>query len=163
MHLETLQLINFKNYSEVLLQFPGRINVLVGKNGSGKTNLLDAIFYLGFTKSAFSADQQCISGGQNYFFIKGKFKMESKSLEVDTSLQIGAKKIFREDSIEYQKLSDHIGKYPIILIAPDDVDLIRGGSEDRRKFFDGIISQLDRVYLENLMHYNHTLRQRNRL
>jgi DNA replication and repair protein RecF len=163
MHLETLQLINFKNYSEVLLQFPGRINVLVGKNGSGKTNLLDAIFYLGFTKSAFSADQQCISGGQNYFFIKGKFKMESKSLEVDTSLQIGAKKIFREDSIEYQKLSDHIGKYPIILIAPDDVDLIRGGSEDRRKFFDGIISQLDRVYLENLMHYNHTLRQRNSL
>jgi DNA replication and repair protein RecF len=163
MHLETLQLINFKNYSDALLQFPGRINVLVGKNGSGKTNLLDAIFYLGFTKSAFSVDQQCVSNGQNYFFIKGKFKMGSKSLDVDSSLQIGTKKIFREESIEYQKLSDHIGRYPIILIAPDDVDLIRGGSEDRRKFFDGIISQLDRIYLENLIQYNHTLRQRNSL
>lgn len=163
MHLETLHLISFKNYDEVMLRFSPRINVLVGRNGSGKTNLLDAIFYLAFTKSAFSGDQQCIEMGKNYFFVKGKFAMDTRTMEVDSSVQLGTKKTFREESIEYQKLSEHIGKYPIILIAPDDVDLIREGSEGRRKFFDGIIAQLDRAYLDNLIQYNHALKQRNSL
>jgi DNA replication and repair protein RecF len=164
MHLETLHLLNFKNYLEANLHFSPRINVLVGKNGSGKTSLLDAIFYLGFTKSAFSSsDQQCITQGQPFFFIKGEFKTGSGFREIATSVQLGTKKIFKEDSIEYSKLSEHIGKYPIVLIAPDDVDLIKEGSEGRRKFFDGLISQLDKLYLDSLIQYNQALKLRNSL
>jgi DNA replication and repair protein RecF len=163
MRLEKLQLLNFKNYREVDLNFSTRINVLVGKNGSGKTNLLDAIFYLAFTKSAFSMDPHCILQGENYFMIKGAFRIGSDSNEITSSVQSGAKKVFREGLHDYQKLSEHIGKYPVILVAPDDVDLVRDGSEPRRKFFDGIISQLDHRYLENLIQYNHALKQRNSL
>ncbi len=164
MHLETLHLLSFKNYLDANLRFSPRINVLVGKNGSGKTNLLDAIYYLGFTKSAFSSsDQQCITQGNSYFFIKGVFKNDSTTKEVTSTVQLGAKKIFREDSLDYQKLSEHIGKYPIVLIAPDDVYLVNEGSEGRRRFFDGIISQLDKLYLENLIQYNQALKLRNGL
>jgi DNA replication and repair protein RecF len=162
MRLEKLQLLNFKNYEEVNLNFPYRINVLVGKNGSGKTNLLDAIFYLSFTKSAFSTlDQQCILTGTNFFVVKGEFSQGDQKTEISSSVQIGSKKVFREGLYDYQKLAEHIGKYPVILIAPDDVDLIKEGGESRRKFFDSIISQLDGKYLENLLAYNHILKQRN--
>jgi DNA replication and repair protein RecF len=164
MYLETLHLINFKNYSEANLNFSPRINVFVGKNGSGKTNLLDAIFYLGFTKSAFSSsDQQCISLGQSSFFLRGVFRTNSNVNQVATSIQLGVKKIFKENSDEYQKLSEHIGKYPIVIIAPDDVDLVREGSDGRRKFFDGIISQIDKIYLDSLIQYHHALKLRNGL
>jgi DNA replication and repair protein RecF len=164
MHLETLYLLSFKNYSEANLRFSPKINVFVGKNGSGKTNLLDAIFYLAFTKSAFSSsDQQCITQGQHFFLIKGEMWKGEASNEITSSVQIGSKKIFKEDATEYQKLSEHIGKYPIVLIAPDDVNLVNEGSEDRRKFFDGIISQLDRVYLDNLIQYSQALKLRNAL
>ncbi|HKZ38290.1 MAG TPA: AAA family ATPase, partial [Chryseolinea sp.] len=104
MYLETLQLISFKNYKEANLSFSNRINVLVGKNGSGKTNLLDAIFYLGFTKSAFSSsDQQCIRQGHNYFLVKGEFRVGAFLNEIASSVQVGSKKIFREGLTEYQK------------------------------------------------------------
>lgn len=162
MRLEKLILLNFKNYEEVNLNFPYRINVLVGKNGSGKTNLLDSIFYLSFTRSAFSTlDQHCILTGKNFFVLKGEFSHDETRTEISSSVQIGSKKVFREGLYEYQKLSEHIGKYPVILIAPDDVDLIKEGGEGRRKFFDSIISQLDGKYLENLLAYNHILKQRN--
>lgn len=162
MHLEKLHLLNFKNYAEANLTFSPRINVLVGKNGSGKTNLLDAIFYLAFTKSAFSTtDQHCIQHEQPYFMVKGGFRTGNSSNEIVSSVQQGAKKVFRDGVNEYEKLSDHIGKYPVILVAPDDVDLVKEGSEARRKFFDGIISQLDKHYLEDLIQYNHALKQRN--
>jgi DNA replication and repair protein RecF len=164
MHLETLYLLSFKNYLDENVRFSPRINVLVGRNGSGKTNLLDAIFYLGLTKSAFSpSDQQCITQGQNFFLLRGSFKKEAATHDISTMVQLGTKKIFKEDSLEYQKLSDHIGKYPMVLLEPDDVDLIKEGSEIRRKFFDGIISQLDKIYLENLIQYNQALRLRNGL
>lgn len=164
MRLETLQLLNFKNYEEVNLNFSPRINVLVGKNGSGKTNLLDAIFYLSFTKSAFSSsDLHCILHDQSYFMVKGGFRIGPDVNEISSSVQLGIKKIFREGLYEYQRLSEHIGKYPVILIAPDDVDLVKEGSDARRKFFDSIISQLDSKYLEDLMQYHHALKQRNSL
>lgn len=164
MHLESLDLLSFKNYLEAKLHFSPRINVLIGKNGSGKTNLLDAIYYLGFTKSAFSSsDQQCITQGLPYFLIKGVFTTGSQSHEVVASVQLGMKKIVKEDTVEYQKLSEHIGKYPIVLIAPDDIYLVNEGSEERRKFFDGIISQLEKPYLENLIQYNQALKLRNAL
>ena len=164
MYLESLHLINFKNYLEAILRFSPRINVFVGKNGSGKTNLLDAIYYLGFTKSAFSSsDQQCITLGQNSLFVRGTFQNGRHESSVATNIQLGAKKIFKENTEEYQKLSEHIGKYPIVIIAPDDVDLVKEGSEGRRKFFDGIISQLDKIYLDNLIRYQQALKLRNGL
>ncbi|HEY9006613.1 MAG TPA: DNA replication/repair protein RecF [Ohtaekwangia sp.] len=164
MYLDELHLLNFKNYQEANVRFSPSVNVLVGKNGSGKTNLLDAIYSLSFTKSAFaSSDAQCIMIGQPFFMIKGKFNKAGKFYELMSSVQTGTKKTFREEGADYQKLSDHIGKYPVVLIAPDDVELVRESSEARRKFFDSIISQLDKTYLEALMQYNQALKQRNSL
>jgi DNA replication and repair protein RecF len=164
MQLKTLQLINFKNYAEARVNFSSKINVLVGKNGSGKTNLLDAIHYLALTKSAVSgSDNYCIRQGEQQFFIKGIFRLPDGDQEITSAFQTGSKKIFKEGVNEYQKLSDHIGRYPVVLVAPDDTDLVKEGGEARRKFFDSIISQLDRRYLEALIQYNQVLRQRNGL
>ncbi len=164
MQLKTLQLVNFKNYTETRVDFTSNINVLVGKNGSGKTNLLDAIYYLALTKSAFSGpDNYCLRHGAGHFFLKAVFQHENGQTEITSAYQPGTRKIFREGVNEYQKLSDHIGKYPVVLIAPDDTSLVKEGSEGRRKFFDGIIAQLDRGYLESLIHYHQTLKQRNGL
>lgn len=170
MHLEKLQLLNYKSHAEVNLSFPARINVIIGRNGSGKTNLLDSIYYLAFTKSAFSSsDLHIIRQQEPYFMAKGFFRQGERVHELMSSVQSSAsgrgagKKTFREDQQDYGKLSEHIGKYPVVLIAPDDVDLVKESSEARRKFFDGIISQLDRGYLDSLLRYNHTLKQRNSL
>jgi DNA replication and repair protein RecF len=164
MHLQKLSLLNFKNYEELNLSFNSRINVFVGKNGSGKTNVLDSIYYLSMTKSAFSTTEaHCIRNGESFFMIKGFFEKAERVNEVVASVQTASKKVIRENSIDYQKISDHIGKYPIVLIAPDDSDLIKEGSETRRKFFDSILSQIDKKYLEDLIQYNHALKQRNSL
>jgi DNA replication and repair protein RecF len=164
MQLQTLQLVNFKNYADVKVNFSSKINVLVGKNGSGKTNVLDAIYYLALTKSAVSnADNFCIRHGEQHFFLRGVFRISNDVKEITSAFQAGSKKILKEGVNEYQKLSDHIGKYPVVLIAPDDTDLVKEGSESRRKFFDGIVSQLDRSYLETLIQYNHAVKQRNSL
>lgn len=165
MHLQRLHLVNFKNYEGVETDFSARVNVLVGKNGSGKTNLLDAIYYLSLTRSAFSAsDSHCIKMGESYFLVKGAFRDQSSVVtEVFGSIQTGSKKTFSEGRVEYQKLGDHIGKYPVVLISPDDTDLVRESGDSRRKFFDAIISQIDRRYLESLMLYNNALKQRNSL
>jgi DNA replication and repair protein RecF len=164
MLLHRLNLTNYRNYEAVNLEFTSKINVLVGINGSGKTNLLDAIYYLSFTRSSLqNADALNIRHGQDYFAIQGTFILGDDSNSIAARFQHGARKSFLENGAEYKKLSDHIGKYPVVLIAPDDVDLIRDGSESRRKFFDSLISQIDRVYLENLIAYNQVLKQRNGL
>jgi len=164
MYIEKLQLLNFKNYEEANVDFSSRINVFVGKNGSGKTNFLDAIYYLSLTKSAFSSsDSQCIRQGQNAFMVKGIFKNENRRSELVCSFQVGQRKVFRADQQDYAKITDHIGQYPLVLIAPDDTDLVKEGGEARRKFFDGILSQLDKKYLEDLLSYNQALKQRNGL
>lgn len=164
MRIEKLRLANFKNYEEVDLNMASKINVLVGRNGSGKTNFLDAIHYLSFTKSAFnSSDHQNIRHGTDHFYINASFSIESKQHAISCGVQIGLKKNFREENVEYDKLSEHIGKYPVVFLAPDDVDLVKEGSESRRKFFDSIISQIDKLYLENLIRYTHCLKQRNSL
>ena len=162
MHLRSLQLINFKNYEQSKVEFSPKINVLVGTNGSGKTNLLDSIYYLSLTKSAFSSsDAFLIRQGEKFFSIKAVFEKGSRELEVLCSSQQGSKKVVREEGQEYTKISDHIGKYPVVLIAPDDTELVKEGSEERRRFFDTIISQLDKQYLEALIRYNYALKQRN--
>jgi DNA replication and repair protein RecF len=164
MQLRRLGLINYRNYESVNLEFTSKINVLVGVNGSGKTNLLDAIYYLSYTKSSLQpVDPLNIRHGQDHFLIQGAFEMAEGAAILTAAFQPGARKSIKENGAEYRKLSDHIGSYPVVLMAPDDVDIIREGSETRRKFFDGLISQIDRDYLENLMGYNQLLKQRNGL
>ncbi|HRJ29558.1 MAG TPA: DNA replication/repair protein RecF [Cyclobacteriaceae bacterium] len=164
MHLEKLQLMNFKNYEELALEFPSRINFLLGLNGSGKTNLLEAIYYLSTTKSfSNSSDTQNIRYGADYFFIRGFFTNTNKRSEVFCQIQSGRKKVFQENSRDYEKISDHIGKYPVVLISPLDVDLVKESSEARRKFFDQMIAQIDHSYLNALLEYHHALKQRNAL
>lgn len=162
MFLQELKLFNFKNYAEANLRFENPVNCFLGKNGSGKTNLLDAMYYLSFTKSAVNpSDSQNVKLGESQFIIKGEFKILGKQKEVVCSYQQGQKKIVREDGQDYLKFSDHVGKYPIVLIAPQDIELIWDGSEVRRKFFDSLLSQIDHGYLEDLIVYTTNLKQRN--
>jgi DNA replication and repair protein RecF len=161
--LQKLQLFNFKNYTEAELTFSDKIQCFLGNNGSGKTNLLDAIHYLAFTKSAVNpSDSYNIRQGQSQFAIKGDFLFEDgKKKEVICSFEQGQKKIIREDGTDYLKFSEHVGKYPAVLIAPQDIELIWDGSGLRRKFYDSLISQLDKEYLSNLIIYSNQLKQRN--
>ncbi|MEQ9440454.1 MAG: DNA replication/repair protein RecF [Cyclobacteriaceae bacterium] len=164
MWLEKISLLNFKNYEELNLTFSPQINCILGENGSGKTNLLDAIYYLSFTKSAFSSvEQQNIRHGEPFFMVKGIFEKEEQSHTVQCSLQPGQRKQVQNSKRVYEKMSEHIGRFPVVLISPDDTDLIRGASELRRRFFDSLMSQMDAKYLEDLMRYNYVLRQRNAL
>lgn len=164
MHLDSIRLVQYKNYKKAQVSFSPQVNCFLGDNGSGKTNLLDAIFYLAFTKSADQAqDLQCILHEEDFFSIKGDFQVDSKKRVVLCAYQAGKKKQIKLDDKPYRKASEHIGKLPTVLIAPNDTDVIRGTSEDRRKFFDAIISQVDQGYLNNLIAYNHVLKQRNSL
>jgi DNA replication and repair protein RecF len=164
MTIDHLHLFNFKNYAEADITFSKHLNILVGNNGSGKTNLLDAIYSLAFTKGSISsADQHYIKEGENQMVVRGTFTKEGKKHDLTLGLQVGQKKVFREDGQDYGKLSEHIGKYPAVLVLPDDVDLVKDGSESRRRFFDTLISQFDKAYLDSLMRYNHCLKQRNGL
>ncbi|KUG07044.1 DNA replication/repair protein RecF [Solirubrum puertoriconensis] len=166
MTLDSLQLLFFKNYDEASLTLSPHINCFIGENGSGKTNLLDAIHYLSMTKSAFAAsDAQCMKQGADFFLVKGSFLLPSSSAPdiIQCSLRTNQKKLVTHNKQPYDRISDHIGQYPVVLISPYDTDLIRQGSEDRRKYFDSIISQLDYAYLELLIQYSFLLKQRNAL
>lgn len=160
LELKKLNLFNFRNYEQASVAFEGQVHCLLGKNGSGKTNLLDAIYYLSFTKSSLLAtDTQNIRTGQGAFSIKGTFD----KCEVLCSYQVGQKKIMREDGNDYARLSEHIGKYPAVMIAPNDIELIWDGGEVRRRFIDSMISQVNREYLEKLISYTAHLKMRNSL
>ncbi|PJJ48355.1 DNA replication/repair protein RecF [Hymenobacter chitinivorans] len=166
MILETLHLLFFKNYDEATLQLSPHINCFIGDNGSGKTNLLDAIHYLALTKSAFtSLDAQSIKQGEEFFVVKGRFCTPPDDVRetIQCSLRAGQKKAVTHNKQAYERISDHIGRFPVVLISPYDTDLIRQGSEERRRYFDSLISQLNHEYLELLIQYNHLLRQRNAL
>ena len=164
MHLQNLQLIQFKNYDKAKFDFIDGINCLLGKNGIGKTNLLDAIYYLAFTKSAFNAvDKENIQHDSQFFSIKASLEDKGQDIKILCAVQQGEKKQLKWGGKLYEKLSEHIGKIPLVMIAPQDTDLIRDPSETRRKFFDSLLSQLDPNYLHNLMKYNHLLKQRNSL
>jgi len=163
-HLNHLSLLNFKNYEEASLEFCPKINCLVGNNGIGKTNVLDAIYYLSLCKSAFNAtDIQNIRHGQEFFVIQGEYLRDEKTEQINCGVKAGYKKIFRRNSKEYEKISDHIGLLPLVIISPFDSNLILEGSDERRKFMDGVLSQFDHQYLDDLMRYNRALAQRNLL
>jgi DNA replication and repair protein RecF len=164
MHLDRLSLINFKSYTEAKLSFHSKINCFVGNNGMGKTNLLDAIHYLSFCKSYFNPiDSQNIRHDQGFFMLQGNYSLRGESEEIYCGIKRSQKKQFKRNQKEYERLSEHIGLFPLVMISPSDSELITGGSEIRRKFIDSIISQYDKVYLEKLIAYNHVLSQRNAL
>ena len=145
-----------------MLSFADQLNVIVGPNGAGKTSLLDGIHYLSLTKSAFNAiDTQNIQHGQGAFAIEGNFMKQENSYLVQCIFQKHSGKRFQSNDKPYEKLRDHIGLFPIVLTTPYDMDLIRGGSEGRRKFFDTLLCQVDRTYLNTLLQYQHVLKQRN--
>lgn len=165
MYLEKLSLVNFKNMASELFEFDAKINCFVGNNGVGKTNVLDAIYYLSYTKSYFNAvATQNIKHGEEFFMIEGDYLVADVRLEkILCSLKKGTKKVVKRNGKAYDKFSDHIGNFPLVMISPSDRDLILEGSETRRKFMDGVISQQDRSYLQNLVNYNKVLAQRNAL
>ena len=162
MLLRKLRCVHFKNHSTVELDFADQLNFIVGPNGAGKTTILDAIYYLSLTKSAFnSIDSQNIKHGETAFAVEGRFVRQEKSYALKCILKQPGGKVLTSNGKPYERLSDHIGLFPVVLTTPYDMDLIRGGSEVRRKFFDGILCQLDRAYMGSLLQYQHLLKQRN--
>ncbi|MDX5325883.1 MAG: DNA replication/repair protein RecF [Bacteroidota bacterium] len=162
--LRSLHLVNFKNYPEASLDLSDKINVFVGPNGAGKTNLLDAVYYLSMTKSYFnSIDVQNIRYDEGFYLIEGEYQRGEEKERIHLGLKKGHKKVLKRNKKEYERLSEHIGRYPLVMISPYDRDLIMEGSEIRRRFMDGVISQSDRLYLDDLLQYNKALAQRNAL
>lgn len=164
MHLKKISLFNYKNFSEASFEFDSKVNCFVGKNGIGKTNVLDAIYHLSYGKSYFNPlAVQNIKHGEDFFVIDGEFEKDARSEQVLYSLKKGQKKILKRNGKLYEKFSDHIGFIPLVIISPSDRDLITEGSETRRKFIDTVISQLDPHYLQQLIQYQKVILQRNAL
>lgn len=164
MILNTLSILNYKNITESELFFSPKINCFVGKNGMGKTNYLDAIYYLSFCKShSNSIDSQNIKHDEDFFLLQGHYTRLNEAEYIYSAMKRKQKKQFKRNKKEYDKLSDHIGLLPLVLVSPDDISLIYEGSEERRKFVDGVISQYNKEYLVHLIHYNNALKQRNAL
>ena len=164
MRLESLSILNYKNITEANLLFSPKINCFIGDNGMGKTNVLDAIYYLSFCKSHSNPiDSQNIMHETDFFMLQGKYSIHNSDEEIYCGMKRKQKKQFKRNKKEYERLSDHIGLLPLVLVSPDDAVLISEGSDERRKFIDGVISQYDHIYLENLLNYNNALQQRNAL
>ena len=159
MILEKLSIINYKNITEATLELSPKINCFIGKNGVGKTNVLDAIYYLSFCRSANNPiDSQVIRHGEEFFVLEGSY---SDDLKIYCGMKRGTKKHFKRNKKEYKRLSEHIGLIPIVVVSPSDTLLIEGGSEERRRLMDMVISQYDPQYIEALNRYNKALQQRN--
>lgn len=164
MHLKKLSLLNFKNFESQTFEFQEKVNCFVGNNGVGKTNVLDAIYYLSFGKSYFNPiASQNIKHDQDFFMIEGEYDLNDRNEAIVCSLKRGAKKVIKRNGKDYEKFSDHIGHLPLVIISPADRDLIVEGSDIRRKFMDSVISQSDSLYLKSLINYNKVLQQRNSL
>ena len=160
MTLNALSILNYRNIREASLTFSDKLNCFIGLNGQGKTNLLDAIYLLSFTKSAFtSSDSQNITHGEEMAMVQGTYGEETFTC----GIKRGVKKSFRRGKKDYKRLIDHIGLIPLVMVCPQDNQLIEEGSDERRRFLDAVISQQDKRYLEHLTQYNAILKQRNAL
>ncbi len=166
MFLRKLTILNYRNITNAELTFSDKINCFVGNNGEGKTNLLDAIYFLSFTHSMFgNIDSQMVQHSKECFMLQGEYVQDDGETieEIYAGLKKGVKKQFKRNKKSYKKLSEHIGLVPLIIVSPDDVSLIGGGSEERRKLLDIVISQFDNTYIDYLNRYNKALQQRNAL
>ncbi len=166
MFLKAIQISNFKNCQEATCLFAEKVNAIVGENGSGKTNLLDAIHYLSFCKSYFSSqDGFSVRFGEDFFALHGDFVGldDERMRKVSCTYKLNGRKSMKINQKEYDRLSDHIGQYPLIMVSPYDNELIQNGSELRRKFFDMVMSQFDKEYLQQLIDYQKIILQRNTL
>ena len=165
MILKRISILNYKNLEQVELDCSPKMNCFIGQNGMGKTNLLDAVYYLSFCKSATNPiDSQNMMHQQDFFVIQGFYETESGDTEeIYCGMKRRQKKQFKRNKKEYTRLSDHIGFIPLVMVSPSDSELISGGSEERRRFMDVVISQYDKEYLEALIRYNKALQQRNTL
>ena len=164
MQLQKITLVNFKNFESQSFDFEDKINCFVGNNGVGKTNVLDAIYYLSFARSYFNPVAiQNIKHNQEFFMIQGEYLLDEKIDTVVCSLKRGNKKVLKRNGKVYEKFSEHIGHLPLVIISPADRDLIVEGSDIRRKFIDNVISQSDKDYLQIILRYNKVLAQRNSL
>lgn len=164
MYISSLSLVNFRNHADAEFHFEAGVNCIVGKNGSGKTNVLDAVHYLSMCRSYLNPmDRQNVRFNEQFFVIQGDWVKEEQPVTIYCGVKIGAKKVFKKNKKEYERLADHIGAFPVVMISPYDTDLISEGSELRRRWMDGIISQFDKAFLETLQRYNKVLDQRNAL
>lgn len=165
MILKNISIINYKNILSAHLEFSPKINCLIGHNGMGKTNLLDAVYYLSFCHSSFThIDTSVITHEQPFFVIDGNYVTDQgEDLNINASMKRGGHKHFRKNRKDYKRYAEHIGLLPLIFVSPSDNILIEGGGDERRKLMDTVISQLDHSYLDNLMRYNKALQQRNAL
>src|SRR5690606_4045045 len=164
MILQKLSLLNYKNFDSISFDLDPKINCFVGNNGIGKTNILDAIYHLSFGKSYFNPiTLQNIKHGEEFFMIEGVYLRDGSQEKIVVSAKKNQKKIIKRNGKIYDRLSDHIGLLPLVIISPADRDLVVEGSETRRKFMDGVISQRDPEYLKTLIKYNQVLAQRNSL
>ena len=164
MKLEHISIVNYKNIREAEIDFSEGVNCLVGNNGMGKTNLLDAIYYLSFCKSLnHLTDSQVVTHGEEYFMLNGNYELNGQPEQIHCGYKLKGRKSFKRGGKEYVRLSNHIGLLPIVTLTPSDSDLILGGSEERRRLMDMIISQFDKTYLDALIRYNAALQQRNSL
>ena len=164
MILKKLSVLNYKNILQSEVIFSPKMNCFFGNNGMGKTNLLDAIHYLSFCKSHVNTpDSQIINSDQDLCVVQGNYDYEGREEEIFCAMRRRQRKQFKRNKKEYDKLSEHIGLLPLVMVSPADADLIRGGSDERRRFLDLIISQQDKPYLHALIQYNKALLQRNTL
>ena len=163
MTLNAATIVNYKNIGEARLEFSPKLNCLIGNNGQGKTNVLDAIYYLSMCRSfvATSDNSAVIRHGEPFMMLQGNYTRCETPLEVSVALQRGKRKVVRRDGKPYQRLSGHIGLLPVVMASPMDWDLVRGSGEERRRFMDLIIAQNDNSYLESLIRYNKAVEQRN--
>ncbi len=165
MILNKLSVVNFKNIRTASLDFSPKLNCLIGSNGMGKTNILDAVYYLSFCRSAFNpVDSQVITHGEEFMVLEGNYSSDNGDIEnIYCGMKKGNRKHFKRNKKEYKRLSQHIGLIPIIFISPADSTLIDGGSEERRRLMDMVIAQYDNAYMDHLSAYNKALQQRNAL
>jgi DNA replication and repair protein RecF len=164
MYLQQLSVINFKNYAEAELTFSEGVNAFTGDNGAGKTNLLDAIHYLSLCKSYFNPiDSQQIKQDTDFFIITGTFSKNKKQDAVACAVKRNQKKQFKRNKKDYQRLADHIGLFPLVMVSPYDTSIIMEGSDERRRFIDNVLSQTDNHYLDEVITYNKVLANRNAL
>ncbi|MDE6391425.1 MAG: DNA replication and repair protein RecF [Duncaniella sp.] len=164
MRLQELSLTNFKNIPSARLELSGKVNCFLGDNGMGKSNLLDAVYFLSFCKSFTGVpDRMAITRGEEFAILKGTYERKEMPEELLMGIAAGRRKSLRRGGKEYPRLSSHIGAFPLVMVAPQDIDLIRDSGEERRKWLDMVISQSDPLYLDSLIRYNKGLEQRNRL